>query len=102
MLYDPEQEVGSRLERALMEVGSERKRQEQLKASGKFRQTLADPMDEHESLTCIIEEVGEVARILLNRDSGGRHDDVDTSDKALKGELCDIAALCVAWMERLS
>jgi NTP pyrophosphatase (non-canonical NTP hydrolase) len=99
--YDPELEVGSRLMRALINVGTERYRQEHLKATGKFKQTLADPMPEHESLSCILEEVGEVARIVLNRDDGGRHDQIDASDAALRKELSQIAALSVAWMERL-
>jgi NTP pyrophosphatase (non-canonical NTP hydrolase) len=100
-LYDPEQEVGSKLERVLTIIGSERKRQEALKASGKFQETLADPMNEHESLSCLVEELGEVARIVLNRDGHGRHDDIDAGDVELRKELSQVAALAAAWMERL-
>jgi hypothetical protein len=100
-LYDPELEVGTRLERCLIEVGSERKRQLALQTDGRFMYTLSDDgMTDFERVTCLLEEMGEVARASLVR-AGLATDDVDASDKALRRELCQIAALSVAWMERL-
>ena len=99
-IYDPDLEVGSRLERALTIVGSERKRQLALQASGRFTYTLSDDgMTDFERLACIVEEVGEVGRNTLAR--AGLATDGDADDAALKKELAQVAALAVAWMERL-
>jgi NTP pyrophosphatase (non-canonical NTP hydrolase) len=100
-LYDPELEVGSKLERVLIIVGSERKRQLALKADGRFKYTLSDDgMTDIERAACLMEEMGEVARAALNR-TGLAVDEGDFSDKGLRKELAQIAALAVAWMERL-
>jgi hypothetical protein len=101
MIYDPDLEVGSLLERVLTDVGSERKRQLELKARGRFRYTLSDSgMSDSERLACLTEELGEVARASLVR-ADMATDSIDASDQALRKELCQIAALAVAWMERL-
>src|ERR1035437_6400843 len=90
--YDPEMEVGSRLEGLLIEVGSERKRQLALKAAGRFTYTMSDDeMTDFERVTCIMEEVGEVARNALAR--AGMVTDGEIDDKALRKELCQVAAL---------
>ena len=100
-LYDPDLAVGTKLERALTLVGSERMRQEHLKATGRFTYTLADAgMTDMERAACIMEEVGEVARNVLRR--AGLVTDGDEDDAALRKELSQIAALAVAWMEALS
>lgn len=99
-LYDPDMEIGTRLERMLTLVGSERKRQLLLKEQGRFTYTLSDDgMSDAHRLACIMEEVGEVARNVLRRD--GMATDGDPDDAALRKELCQVAALSVAWMERL-
>ena len=99
-LYDPEMEVGSRLERVLIDVGSERKRQLLLQEQGKFEYTLSDDvMTDFERAACIMEEVGEVCRAVLVLN--GLATDPGQSWPGLRKELCQIAALSVAWMERL-
>jgi NTP pyrophosphatase (non-canonical NTP hydrolase) len=99
-VYDPDLEVGTRLERALTTVGRERKRQLALQQQGRFTYTLSDDgMTDFERLACIVEEVGEVGRNVLAR--AGLATDGDTDDAALRKELSQIAALAVAWMERL-
>lgn len=100
-LYDPDLAVGTKLEHMLTLVGSERMRQVHLKAKGKFTYTLSDDgMSDAERLTCIVEEIGEVARAALVREQRAT-DNIDASNRALRQELCQIAALCIAWMERL-
>ncbi len=99
-VYDPDFEVGTRLERALTIVGRERKRQLLLQAEGRFTFTLSDDeMTDFERLACIVEEVGEVGRNVLRR--AGLATDGDEADASMRKELSQIAALCVAWMERL-
>jgi NTP pyrophosphatase (non-canonical NTP hydrolase) len=99
-LYDPEQEVGTVLERVLTEVGSERYRQLLLKEQGRFEYTLSDDgITDAQRLACIVEEVGEVARDCLARD--GLVSDGDASNADLRKELVQVAALAVAWIERL-
>lgn len=85
---------------ALAAVGTERKRQLALKDEGRFSYTLSDDgMTDFERLACIVEEVGEVGRNVLRR--AGLATDGDDNDAALRKELSQIAALAVAWMERL-
>lgn len=80
-------------QQALLRVDGERNRQEALKASGRFAHTCADPeMDELERLAVLLEEVGEVARA-LNESHG---------IVQLERELCQVAAVAVAWLEGLS
>jgi hypothetical protein len=105
-LYDPDLEVGTKLEHVLTIIGSERKHQDILKAQGRFKHTCADDgMIDWERLGCILEEVAEVNMILLNRidpvKRADGHDNCDVSDTALRKELSQIAALSAAWMERL-
>lgn len=99
-LYDPDLEIGSRLESVLTAVGSERKRQLLLKEQGRFKYTPSDDeLTDWQRLGMITEEVAEVARNLLARD--GLVTDGDVDDEALRKELCQVAALSAAWMERL-
>lgn len=85
---------------AIEEVITERRRQISLQDEGRFKFTLSDSgLSDSQRLVCIMEEVGEVARNILTRD--GLAKDGDTSDLDLRKELSQIAALSVAWMERL-
>lgn len=85
----------SQLESVLLEVGSERLNQEDRKAEGRFEFTCADDgLSNAEKLTILTEEVGEVARDRLARDSVG-------TTKALRDELLQVAAVAVAWVESL-
>ena len=91
--------------RVLLDVGFERLRQEQLKAEGRFKHTCADPEMNHvECLAVLVEEVGEVARAAL--ELGGlvsdKHRDKVECELDLYKELIQVAAVAVAWAERLS
>lgn len=72
-------------------IAAERSRQERLKEAGKFPFTCADeaPSDDH-NLRVLVEEVGEVARAC---------DPANEDD--LRSELIQVAAVAVAWLERL-
>jgi hypothetical protein len=84
---------------ALLSVAGERLRQEQLKKEGRFDFTCADPdLSDFAANAILLEEVGEVAREVLAlaglvRETGSR-------DK-LRGELVQVAAVAVAWIEKL-
>jgi hypothetical protein len=85
---------------ALDMVNKERDRQNKLKAQGRFVHTPFDVlMAEPEKLATILEELGEVARNTLRR--GHLVTDGDSRDEALLTELSQVAALTLAWMERL-
>ena len=78
-------------------VMKERHKQENRKKEGAFKYTLSDEaMDNFERLTCIEEEVGEIARAILVEsglatDTLGNH----TADD----EIIQVLALCFAWLE---
>jgi hypothetical protein len=73
----------------------ERRRQDKLKAEGRFPYTAADPgCPDLERLAMLTEEVGEVGRALC----AGPHD----GPQDLYKELTQVAAICLAWMEYLS
>ena len=79
-------------------IDDERHRQERLKSEGRFSMTCADAMSDLERLAVLTEEVGEVARAILEQ-SRLTNDD---HGKELKKELVQVAAVCVAWLEGLS
>jgi hypothetical protein len=86
---------------AVAKVIEERQRQELLKKEGRFVSTLAtNGMPESYKLACIVQEIAEVSQILLKR-AGLHPREIDDSNSALKGELLQIAALAVAWIEYL-
>lgn len=89
-----------RLREALRDVSDERMRQEHLKAEGKFTLTCADEMSNGARLAVLMEEVGEVARAILE---GGIDGEVshDKHGKDLRKELVQVAAVAVAWIEGL-
>jgi hypothetical protein len=81
----------------LHEVAGERTRQEQLKAEGKFDFTAADAP--HLAASAILtEEVGEAAREALALAGIVR----ETGDVTrLRKELIQVAAVAVAWVEKI-
>jgi len=89
----------------MRDVLRERERQEDLRASGKFVATCAttgaDQMTEFECFTVLGEEVGEVAKVLLDASIT----DINRLDEStvlfLRDELIQVAAVSVAWVERL-
>jgi hypothetical protein len=76
-------------------IEQERVRQEHLKETGKFRYTCADPEMTDEQRYCVLaEEIGEVARAVLNR-----HDLARDGFRDLQKELIQSAAVIGAWLE---
>lgn len=76
---------------ALIAVLTERKRQERLKAAGKFSHTCADS-ELSDDVCCRVlgEEFGEVCRAINDGDL-----------ENLREELIQVAAVAVAWVERI-
>lgn len=72
-------------------IDTERARQEELKARGKFTATCADNIDNFRKLAVLLEEVGEAA-MEVN----------DGHLECLKIELVQVAAVTVAWLESFS
>ena len=73
----------------------ERKRQEHLKETGRFKYTLDDNpgMDDGQRLAALLEEVAEVGKAILGE--AGLVIDGGDIDK----ELTQVAALAFAWLE---
>ena len=70
-------------------ISMERGRQQALQRAGKFKHTCADPeLSDHQCLTILVEEIGEVARDLCE-------------GRSPITELTESAAVIVAWLERL-
>jgi NTP pyrophosphatase (non-canonical NTP hydrolase) len=82
----------------LAEVNRERHRQEEPKREGRFTHTCADDMPLGEKYAVLGEEVGEVARCVL--EMSGKANDKHNRD--LRKELIQVAAVCVAWAESLA
>lgn len=81
-------------------VVRERHRQDDLKAEGRFRFTCADDeMSNVERLACLVEEVGEVAQEVLTQKDRRLARDTEGTDEALREEITQVAAICVAWLE---
>lgn len=83
----------------LFAVAIERRRQEELRAQGKFRTTCATPdgMTNAEKLCVLAEEFGEVARHCCEE----QIDPTRLDKRKLKKELIEVAAVAVAWAETL-
>ena len=81
-------------------ISAERWRQDELKAMGKFKKTCADDMGNGARLAVLTEEVGEVARAVLEKGLEGEeaHDKTGTD---IQKELVQVAAVCLAWLESL-
>ena len=84
--------------RILRDVWQERERQEELCRQGKFTHTAASPdLPNGYRLTALVEEVGEAAEAVLERDGYiGKPKGTD-----LRKELVQVAAVAVAWIEAL-
>lgn len=81
---------------ALRDVYRERVRQDQLKAAGRFELTCADAeLPASEKLAILVEEVGEVARAVLERADLV----ADKHGSSLRDELIQVAAVALAWAE---
>jgi NTP pyrophosphatase (non-canonical NTP hydrolase) len=79
-----------RLWDAVEEIVRERRRQDMLKAQGRFKYTCADPeLNNGERLAILVEEVGEVARALQ-------------TGEGLREEVGQCAAICLAWLQGMS
>jgi len=82
-------------ERVLDLVRNECDRQIQLKAEGRFKNTCSDKeLTNQEKLVILVEEVGEVARAILEKH--GLANDKHNAD--LNKELVQVAAVCVSWL----
>jgi len=74
----------------------EMQRQQKLKEEGRFKYTCRDPEMSHpERLAVLMEEVGEVARAILE---GGKFAN-DTHNVNLRKELIQVAAVALSWAE---
>jgi hypothetical protein len=86
----------------LAEVGHERERQESLRLAGKFRATCATTgeheMSDPECLAVLAEEFGEAARAVSEGIAGNS----ELGRTHLREELIQVAAVAVAWAERIS
>ncbi len=79
-------------------IDLERARQENLKTDGKFLYTCADAgMLSGEKFLVLAEEVGEVARVILNMRLFST--DYKADLEVLREELVQVAAVSVAWLE---
>ena len=102
--------------RVIREIVRERERQEELKNSGKFLWTCADPaIANPRKLAVLAEEFGEAAREvteeIIEYDKSGRatdditgslHDVAQAEARTrLRKELIQVAAVAVAWVEAL-
>ena len=77
------------------EIDTERLRQERLKSEGRFDFTCANIPSHALALSVLVEEVGEAARALMGQEGFVR----DGGD--LRKELIQIAAVTVAWIEKV-
>lgn len=85
-----------KLAKVLDYIVFERGRQQALKMAGRFRYTCADPeMSNAEKLTVLVEEMGEVARAIL--EDGDLANDKHGAE--LRKELVQVAAVATAWLE---
>lgn len=85
-------------EQPIADIMDERARQDDLKRAGRFAYTCADPELSHaERLTVLGEEFGEVCHE-VNEAIGGR---TELDRAALRNELVQVAAVCVAWIEAI-
>ncbi len=85
--------------RVLAHVRAERHRQDELKSLGKIPRTCADlDLPNEVRLAVLLEEVGEVAREVLALGAFPSRGEIGDVAK-LRAELCQVAAVAVAWIE---
>jgi len=99
-MKDPPVLPGVNTTTVLIDISTERDRQDRLQKAGKFPYTLAttDPLVTPEwKFAVLSEEVGEVAKHITEQlISKDRYD-----PSKLRKELIEVAACCVAWAESL-
>jgi len=79
-------------------VQLEMKRQQKLKEQGRFKYTCRDPeMSDGERLAVLVEEVGETARAILEKEDLSH----DKHHSHLREELIQVAAVALSWVEGL-
>ena len=83
--------LSEQLARAMVfeKIAAERKRQNELKAQGKFTYTAAEEVDGFKKLSILAEEFGEVSKALNEGDDLA----------SLQAELVQVAAVATAWSE---
>jgi hypothetical protein len=81
----------------LEDIRTERIRQDELKAAGKFPRTAADSQPDAERLAYLSEEFGEVGREVAEALISPKR----RKRSKLRAELVQVAAVCVAWCEAL-
>lgn len=83
-------------------IVTERRRQDTLKAAGRFEYSCADDgMTNAEKLACLAEELGEVAREVLTQEDRRLARDTVGTREALRAEVVQVAAVALAWVEAL-
>lgn len=91
-------ELKGAIAKIFYDIRIERRRQEALKADGRFPWTCADKeLSDFEKAIVLAEEFGEVARAVLERAGLS----ADSHNVSLRRELIQVAAVCVAWVECL-
>jgi len=85
---------------ALNEIVDERERQEKLREEGRFTHTPAEG-SHYENLAMITEEIGEVAREVLTQPGDPAAFDTIGSPHSLRKELIQVAAIALAWCEKV-
>lgn len=82
------------------DVLRERDRQDQLKASGRFKFTCADPeLIDTQRLAILLEEVGEAGRAILNQIGLAKDQGYRIGHDHLRTELIQVMAVALAWVE---
>lgn len=85
---------------AIWEIQSERRRQDKLKAAGRFEFTCADAgLTNAEKLACLTEELGELAQEVLTQEGRRLARDTTGTPAGLRRELVQVAAVALAWLE---
>lgn len=94
--------ITRRLARALEAALDERNRQDHLRDEGRFDFTCADDpgLAATEKLAVLMEEVGEVAREVLN--GAELVHDGEPDQSKLRAEVTQVCAIALAWLESLS
>jgi len=86
----------------LSDIVKERIRQNELKSAGRFKYTCADiEMTDADCLPVLVEEVGELSRALLESGKLANEKSFDLHGKDMRKELVQVAAIAVAWIERI-
>ena len=87
--------------KVLREILNEYERQIALKHSGKFPYTCEDfpGLSTSQKLTVLVEEVGELARAILNVNKLSHDETPDDAIEHLRIELVQVAAVTFSWLK---